>query len=141
MDKVLPWSGQPSDRGRLYNCTELSSMRGRGVVLKKRWGTPETRLKDFFNNLCLHTCCTEIILHCVSVSNQLQQCFARIIQSKKVEGVGDASPCRKKWGTPSPPRSRPTTALTRTRWLRSSMLSLTREWITVTPSWPVHQGQ
>jgi len=42
---------------------------------KKKW---EGRLKqdldkDFLNNLGLHACCTEIILHCVSVSNQLQQ--------------------------------------------------------------------
>jgi len=46
----------------------------RGVVLKKKWGTPETRLTlRFLNNLGLHARCTEIILHCVSVSNQLQQ--------------------------------------------------------------------
>jgi len=30
---------------------------------------------------------------------------------------------------------------TLTRWLRSSMPSLTLEWIAVTPSKPVHQGQ
>jgi len=30
---------------------------------------------------------------------------------------------------------------TLTRWPRSSMLSLTLEWTTVTPPWPVHQGQ
>jgi len=30
---------------------------------------------------------------------------------------------------------------TLTRWPRSSMPSLTLEWITVTPYWPVHQGQ
>ena len=30
---------------------------------------------------------------------------------------------------------------TLTRWPRSPMPSLTLEWITVTPSWSVHQGQ
>ena len=41
---------------------------------KEVGGTPETRLRQrFLNNLGLHACCTEIILHCVSVSNQLQQ--------------------------------------------------------------------
>jgi len=30
---------------------------------------------------------------------------------------------------------------TLTRWPRSSMPSLSLEWIAVTPSWPVHQGQ
>jgi len=31
-------------------------VRGRGVVLKKKWGTPETRLRQrFLNNLGLHT--------------------------------------------------------------------------------------
>jgi len=72
---------------------------------EKSGGTPETRLRQrFLNNLGLHTCCTEIILHCVSVSNQLQQwtiTFARI-SVQKSGGVGDASPCRKKvGGTPS----------------------------------------
>ena len=43
---------------------------GQGCSPKKKCGTPETRLRQrFLNNLGLHTCCTEIILHCVSVSN------------------------------------------------------------------------
>jgi len=46
---------------------------------------------------------TEIILHCVSVSNQLQQWTNFCMNfNPKSGGVGDASPCRKKWKTPSP---------------------------------------
>jgi len=39
-------------------------------------------------------CCTEIISHCVSVSNQLQQWtnFCTIFSPKSGRGVGDASP-------------------------------------------------
>ena len=62
-------------------------MNARGVVLKKKWGTPETRLRQrLLNNLGLRTCCTEIVLHCVSVSNQLQQWtdFCTNLSSKKV---------------------------------------------------------
>ena len=57
----------------------------------------------FLNNLGLHTCCIEIILHCVSVSNQLQQ-WTNVCSnfSPKKWGVGDASPCQKSEGTPSP---------------------------------------
>jgi len=74
-----------------------------GVVLKKKWGTPETRLRQrFLNNLRLHTCCTEIILHCVSVSNQLLQWtnFCTNFSPKKWWEWGTRPPCRKKWGTP-----------------------------------------
>jgi len=50
------------------------SATARGVVLKRSGGRLKQDLdRDFLNNLGLHTCCTEIILHCVSVSNQLQQ--------------------------------------------------------------------
>ena len=59
--------------------------------------------RDFLNNLGLHSCCTEIILHCVSVSNQLQQWTNFCTSfSPKSEGSGGRVPCRKKWGTPSP---------------------------------------
>ena len=63
----------------------------RGVVLKKKWGTPETRLRQrFLNVLGLRTRCTEIILHCVSVSNQLQQWtnFCTNFSPEKVGGSG-----------------------------------------------------
>ena len=40
----------------------------RGVVLKMKWGTPERRLRQRFFKQFRPTCCTEIILHCVSVS-------------------------------------------------------------------------
>ena len=89
-------------------------MRARGVVLKKKWGTPETRLRQrFLNNLGLHACCTEIILHCASVSNQLQQWtnFGTNFSPKKVGEWGTRLPCRKKWGRTPPPRPRPTTPL------------------------------
>jgi len=77
----------------------------RGVVLKKKWGTHETRLRQrSLNNLSLHTFCTEIILHCVSVSNQLQQWtnFCTNFSPKKLGEWGTRPPCRKKWETPSP---------------------------------------
>ena len=64
-------------------------------------GTTETRLRQrFLNNLGLHTCCTEIILHCVSASNQLQQWtnFCTNFFSPKSGGVGDASRLSKKAG-------------------------------------------
>jgi len=67
--------------------------------------------KDFLNNLGLHTCCTEIILHCVSVSNQLQQWTDVCTNFSQKSGVvGDASPLSKKVGTlsfASPPHYTP----------------------------------
>ena len=72
---------------------------------KKKWGTPETRLTQrFFNNLGLHTCCTKIILHCVSVSNQLQQWtnFCTNFSPKKWGSGGRFPPVEKSGGTPSP---------------------------------------
>jgi len=80
---------------------------------KEVGGTPETRLRQrFLNNLGLHACCTEIILHCVSVSNQLQQWtnFCTKFSLKSGE-VGDAYPLSKKVGEQSP-ASRPTIPLT-----------------------------
>ena len=74
-------------------------------------GTPETRLRQrFLNNLGLHACCTEIILHCASVSNQLQQWtnFGTNFSPKKVGEWGTRLPCRKKWGDAVPPRPHPT---------------------------------
>ena len=66
-----------------------------GVVLKKKWGTPKTTLRQKF-------------LHCVSVSNQLQQWTNFCTNfSPKSGGVGDASPLSKKVGTPSPPHYTP----------------------------------
>jgi len=66
---------------------------------------PETRLRQrFLNNLGLHTCCTEIILHCVSVSNQLQQWtnFCTNFSPEKW-GSGGRVPLLKKSGwMPSP---------------------------------------
>ena len=85
----------------------------RGVVLKKKWGTPETRLRQrFLNNLGLHTCCTEIILHCVSVSNQLQQWtnFCTNFSPQKW-GSGGRVPLSKKLRGRRPPRPRFTTPL------------------------------
>ena len=62
-----------------------------GVVLKKKWGTPKTTLRQKF-------------LHCVSVSNQLQQWTNFCTNfSPKSGGMADASPLSKKVGTPSPP--------------------------------------
>jgi len=82
----------------------------RGVVLKRSGGTPETRL---LNNFGLYTRCAEIVLHGVSVSNQLQQWtnFCARISVQKSGGVGDASLQSKKVGdaVPPPPRTRPTT--------------------------------
>ena len=75
-------------------------------------GTPETRLRQrFLNNLGLHTCCTDIILHYVSVSNQLQQWTNFCTNfSPKSGGVG-TRPLSKKVGGRRPPRPRPTTPL------------------------------
>ena len=87
-------------------CMEDSGCRG--VVLKKKWGTPETRLRRrFLNVLGLRTCCTEIILHCVSVSNQLQQWtnFLHEFQSRK--SGGECGTRRQKWGNAVPPASAP----------------------------------
>ena len=69
-------------------------------------------VKKIFNNLGLHTCCTEIILHCVSVSNQLLQWtnFCTNFSPKSGE-VMDASPLSKKVGDAVPPRPGPTTPL------------------------------
>jgi len=69
--------------------------------------------KDFFNNLGRHTCCTEIILHCVSVSNQLQQWtnFCTNFSPKKWREWGTRPPCRQKVGDAVLPRPRPTTLL------------------------------
>jgi len=80
-----------------------------GCSPKKKWGAPERRLRQrFLNNLGLHTCCTEIILHCVSVSNELQQWTNFCTNfSPKSGGVGDESPCRKKWGGSRPLASPP----------------------------------
>jgi len=51
----------------------------------------------------------------VSVSNQLQQWtnFCTNFSPKKWGGLGDASPCRKKWGDAVAPRPRATTPLAR----------------------------
>ena len=74
----------------------------RDVVLKKKWGTPETRLRQrFLNNLGLHTCCTEIILHCVSVSNQLQQ-WTNFCTNFNPKKWGTRPPCRPCPITPLP---------------------------------------
>jgi len=95
---------------------------------KRSGGTPETRLRQrFLNNIqaSIHAhsytsekfCCTEIILHCVSVglSNQLQLQWTnfRTNFNPKSEGVEDAPPpCRKKVGRRCPlARPRPTTPL------------------------------
>jgi len=80
----------------------------RGVVLKKKWGTPETRLRQrFLNSLGLHTCCTEIILHCVSVSNQLQQ-WTNFCTNFSPKKWGTRPPVEKKWGDAAPsPASSP----------------------------------
>ena len=79
----------------------VSHKRQQGYSPLKSREAPETRLRQtFFNNLGLHTCCTEMILHCVSVSNQLQQW---------TNFCTNFSP--KKWGTPSPLVPRPTTSL------------------------------
>jgi len=70
---------------------------------------PETRLRQrFLNNLGLHTCCTEIILHCVSVSNQLQQWtnFCTNFSPEKW-GSGGRVPLLKKVGGCCPPASLP----------------------------------
>jgi len=115
-----------------WHCPEASIPSGpwvltmQGCSPKKEVGTPETRLRQrFLNNIGLHTrtsytsekfCCTEIILNCVSVSNQLQQWTNFCTNfSPKSERSGDASPCPKKWGDAVPPRPRPTTSLVRTR--------------------------
>ena len=64
-------SGDRTDR-RTDGQRTLGRFMTRDVVLKRSGVTPETRLRQrFLNILGLHTCCTEIILHCVSVSNQL----------------------------------------------------------------------
>jgi len=91
-------------------------LRTTGVVLKKKWGTPETRLRQrFLNNLGLHTCCAEIILHCVSVSNQLQQWTNFCTNfSPKMGQWGTRTPCRKKWGRTPYPRVPAPTPLLRT---------------------------
>ena len=102
-----------------------------GCSPKKKCGTPETRLRQrFLNNLGLrifglvlrYSCScssvwsrsilillTGIILHCVSVSNQLQQWtnFCTIFSPKSGRGVGDASPLSKKWRDAVPPCPRP----------------------------------
>ena len=76
---------------------------------KKKRGTPETRLRQIFlNNVGLHTCCTEIILHCVSVSNQLQQWTNFCTNfSPKSGGSGGRVPPVEKSGGRSPPASPP----------------------------------
>jgi len=63
---------------------------------------------DFLNNLGLHTCCTEIILHCVSVSNQLRQWtnFCTNFSSKSWREWGTRSPVEKSGGRRLP-RPRP----------------------------------
>ena len=52
----------------------------------------------------MHTCCTEIILHCVSVSNQLQQLtdFCTNFSPKSGGSGGRVPPVEKSGGTPSP---------------------------------------
>ena len=75
---------------------------------------PETRLRQrFLNNLGLHTCCTEIILHCVSVSNQLQQWtnFCTNFSPEKWGEWGTRPPVEKKCVDAVPPRPCPTTPL------------------------------
>ena len=83
---------------------EEDRRRLRGAVLKKKWGTPETRLRQrFLNSLGLQTCCTEIILHCVSVSNQFQQWTNFCTNfSPKSGGEWGTRPPVEKVGTPSP---------------------------------------
>jgi len=66
--------------------------------------------KDVLNNLGLHTCCTEIIVHCVSASNQLQQWtnVCTNFSPKKWGEWGTRPPVEKSGGgTPSPPASPP----------------------------------
>ena len=75
---------------------------GKGVVvLKKKWG----RLKQDLDISYIeyYVCSTEIILHYVSVSNQLQQWTNFCTNfSPEVGGMGDASPCRKSGGRRPP---------------------------------------
>ena len=80
-----------------------------GCSPKKKWGTPETRLRQrFLNNSGLRTCCTEIILHCVSVSNQLQQWTNFCTNfSPKSGGSGGRVPPVEKVGGRSPLASPP----------------------------------
>ena len=87
----------------------VSAYYGQGCSPKKKLGAPETRLRQrFLNNLGLHTRCTEIILHCVSESNQLQQWTNLCTNiSPKKWGVGDASPLSKKVERRRPPASPP----------------------------------
>jgi len=81
---------------------------------KKKWGgrLKQDLDKDFLNNLGLHTCCTETVLHCVSVSNQLQQWtnFCTNFSPKKWRKWGCVPPVEKSGGY-RPPESRPTTPL------------------------------
>jgi len=105
---------------------KLTAKRNQGCIPKKEVGTrtPETRLKQRFfkrfrstytytytrqknchSGSLVLSCdtATEIILHCVSVSNQLQQWTNFCTNfSPKSGGSGDASPLSKKWGTPPP---------------------------------------
>jgi len=83
--------------------------------VKQQGCSPETRLRQrFLNNLRLHPCCTDIILHGVSVSNQLQQWtnFCTNFSPKKW-GSGRRVPLSKKVGrgAPSPPHYTPVTQL------------------------------
>ena len=72
--------------------------------VKQQGCSPETRLRQrFLNNLRLHPCCTDIILHGVSVSNQLQQWtnFCTNFSPKKW-GSGRRVPLSKKVGRGAP---------------------------------------
>jgi len=77
-----------------------------GVVLKKKWGRLQ---QDLDKDLQLHRILIiKIILHCVSVINQLQQWTNFCTNfSPKRGGVGDASPLSKKVGGRRPTASPP----------------------------------
>jgi len=89
----------------------MATAPGQGCSPKKEVGgrLKQDLHKDFFNNLGLHTCCTKIILHGVSVSNQSQQWtnFCTNFSPKKSGSVGDASPLSKKVGGRRPHASPP----------------------------------
>jgi len=83
---------------------------GKGVVvLKKKWG----RLKQDLDISYIeyYVCCTEIILHYVSVSNQLQQWTNFCTNFSPEVGEWGTRPPVEKVGDAVPPRPRPTTPL------------------------------
>jgi len=66
-DVWYPAFDPPQDESYLSGGMGLSDIGEQGCSPKKE--VKQDLDKDFLNNLGLHTCCTEITLHCVSVSN------------------------------------------------------------------------